>query len=78
MGIALIVVSAFVFYRIAVIEQLNPWQWAGASVLVSLGALAVGGLFTMALGQVVLFGVLWWFNSRHKTRRAEEEIERER
>lgn len=70
MGIALIVVSAFVFYRIAVIEQLNPWQWAGTSVLVSLGAGMVGGLFTMAFGQLLLFGVLWWYNARHKARRA--------
>ena len=72
MGIGLIVVSAFVFYRIAVIEQLSPWQWAGASVLVSLGSGLIGGLFTMAFGQIVLFGVLWWYNVRRKARRAGE------
>jgi hypothetical protein len=69
MGIGLIVVSAFVFYRIAVIEQLSPWQWAGASVLVSLGSGLIGGLFTMAFGQIVLFGVLWWYNVRRKAAR---------
>jgi len=54
MGIGLIVVAAFVFYRIAVIEQLKPGVWATASVGVSIVSRMFGGQFTMLFGQPCL------------------------
>ena len=72
MGIGLIVVSAAVFWRIAVVERLTPWVWTTASVVVSLVAMMFAGQFTLLFGQIALFGVLWWYNVRHKAERTTE------
>lgn len=71
-GIASIVVCAAVFWRIAVVEQLKPAAWAAASVAVSVVSLVFAGQFTLLFGQIAWFGVLWWYNMRHKAQRTAE------
>lgn len=55
------------FYRAADHERLNPLVWSVASLgITGIVTLRAGGAGMVVLGQLVLFGVLWWYNVKRK------------
>jgi len=62
--IAAFVFAAF-FYGVAEYEHMTGWKWAVASLIVTLAVLqTIGFMMAVIPAQVVLFGVLWWQNSK--------------
>ncbi len=64
------IASAVLFFRMADYERMNPWFWS----LASLGVMAVctlrfPGTGKLALGQGLLFAVMWIYNTRRQQRR---------
>src|SRR2546428_11639766 len=56
---------AAVFYGAAEYEHMTGWKWAIASLGTSfIVSLIFPGFIPGLLGQVGLFGVLWWQNSK--------------
>src|SRR5216117_458547 len=56
---------AAVFYGAAEYEHMTGWKWAIASLATSfVVSLLFPGFIPGLLGQVGLFGVLWWQNSK--------------
>ena len=59
------VCCAVLFYRLAYHEHLSAGTWAVASLALSgIVLVSLPGLAVLLLAQLVLFGILWWANSR--------------
>jgi hypothetical protein len=58
------------FFRAADYEHMSPWTWSLASLGTSAILMIRGrGIAALLLGQLALFGVMWWYNMRRQSRR---------
>lgn len=75
-GFGIPIVFAAFFYGVAQYEHMNGWKWAAASAGVSIVVkiLPISGFIPMFLAQVVLFGVLWWRNSKRLEDHAADQV----
>ncbi|MGH7699738.1 MAG: hypothetical protein ACREMJ_04350 [Gemmatimonadales bacterium] len=70
-------VFAAAFYGVAEHEHMPGWKWALASLVVSFAVLELTGFLLLVIpAQVLLFGVLWWRNSKRIDRQPEEQAAR--
>lgn len=66
------VACAMLFFRAARYERMAPWAWTAASLgLTAILAMLGQPLTVLLLGQVALFGVMWWYNVRRQGPRSE-------
>jgi len=73
LGLVIAAAFAILFHRMAAYERLSPWVWAIASFGLSLIVTSVvAGFLPLLLAQLVLLGVLWWYNMRRVESREEE------
>jgi hypothetical protein len=64
-GFGLPLLCASLFYAVAEYEHMTGWKWAAASLAVSFGIkFLLPGFIGTFVGQLGLFGVLWWQNSK--------------
>jgi hypothetical protein len=64
-GLGLPLLCAALFYYVAEYEHMTGWKWAAASLAVSFGiSFLLPGFIGTFVGQLGLFGVLWWQNSK--------------
>src|SRR5688572_27296777 len=81
-GVGLPLLAATLFYFVAEYEHMTGWKWAAASLVVSFGiSFLLPGFIGTFVGQLGLFGVLWWQNSKrldqlHVDRAARNEQDR--
>ena len=56
---------ATLFYRAAIYERMSGWTWAIVSLSLSTILVLLGqGLGVLILGQVGLYGAMWWYNAQ--------------
>jgi membrane protein implicated in regulation of membrane protease activity len=64
---------AVLFHRMAAHEHLSAWAWAIASFALSLIVTSLwAGFMPLMLAQLLLLGVLWWYNMRRVGQRGDE------
>lgn len=64
------VAAAVLFYRVADHERMSPLLWSVASLgITAIITLRGPGTAKLLLGQVVLFAVMWSYNTRRQQRR---------
>jgi 4-amino-4-deoxy-L-arabinose transferase-like glycosyltransferase len=69
LGLLIGVACGVLFYRAARYERMSPWAWVAASVGVTLIlSMKVPGITLLLIGQMALFGLMWWYNVRRQDR----------
>lgn len=73
LGIVIAAGFAILFHRMATHEHLSAWAWAVASFALSLIVTSLwAGFMPLLLAQLLLLGVLWWYNLRRIRERGDE------
>ncbi len=66
LGLLATIAFAVLFYRAADYERMSPWAWAlgsfALSMIVTMGL--HGGLGMIVIAQILLFGVMTWYNAK--------------
>jgi len=64
------VACAILFFRAARYERMSPWAWTAASVgLTVVLSMTTPSTTVLLIGQLALFGLMWWANIRRQDRR---------
>ena len=72
MNLALLVgvACAVLFFRAARYERMSAWAWTSASLgLTVLLSMKSPSITLLLIVQVLLFGLMWWFNARRQGRK---------